>query len=601
MTTKRWLAHYPVEVPPTYEYPRCSIAQFLLQSAATYPHHTAMYFLGKKIPYHQLLTDAYRFAHALSRLGVRKGDRVAIMLPNCPQTVVAYFGTLLIGAVVVMTNPMYMPRELEHQLNDSGAKVLLTLDLLFERVSKVVPSTCVQHVVVTSIQDSLPWVKSLLYPLKVKRDGMKRDVVYSDDVSSYKALLKASPAAPIIVEVDAEHDLALIQYTGGTTGVAKGVMLTHYNLVANTIQSRLWSYRSREGKESYLAALPFFHVFGVTVLMNQSVYLAGTLVMLPRFDPVQVLEAIDRQRPTIFPGAPTMYIALLQQPKAGKVDLSSIDFCISGAASLPREVQHEFERLTGGRLIEGYGMTEASPVTHANNIWETRKPGSVGIPFPDTDCRVVDPKTGEELPVGEVGELIVSGPQVMKRYWGRPDETAKVLRDGWLYTGDLGRMDEDGFFYVIDRLKDLIIAGGFNIYPREVEEVLYEHPDVAEAVVAGVVDSYRGETVKAYIVLRQGATVDAAHVSAWCRERLAAYKVPKLYEFRESLPKSMVGKVLRRKLVEEEAERQRRAERDVVVRDADVLDEESQGQEQKQERQAGPERDPSHRDDGQQS
>lgn len=513
-----------------------------------------MNFLGKKISYSQLLNSSYSFADALVRMGVRKGDRVAVMLPNCPQTVIAYHAILFIGGVVVMTNPLYMPRELEFQLQDSGAKVIVTLDLLFQRVMKVVPATGVKHVVVTSIQDYLPFPKNLLYPLKVKKDGLKREVAYSDNVLSFVKLLKQSVGAPYKTPIDAGNDLALIQYTGGTTGRAKGVMLTHYNLVVNTIQSRLWSYRSQSAQERYLAVLPFFHVFGLTVLMNQSVYLGGTLLIIPRFDVNQMLKTIHKHKPTIFPGAPTMYIGLIHHPDIKKYSLSSIDCCISGAASLPYEVQEAFERLTGGKLIEGYGLTEASPVTHANNIWEKRKLGSIGIPLPDTEARIVDPDTGEEMPVGDIGELTIRGPQVMKGYWNNPGETERVLKDGWLYTGDMAKMDEEGYFYILDRRKDLIIAGGYNVYPREVEEVLFEHPAVEEAAVAGVVDPYRGETVKAFIVLKKGAEASGDDLNIWCKERLAAYKVPKIYEFRESLPKTIIGKVLRRKLLEEETE-----------------------------------------------
>ncbi|WP_027091188.1 AMP-binding protein [Cohnella thermotolerans] len=553
-STKPWLGSYPAEVPPTYEYPKQNLAHFLVQSSESYPNHTALHFQGKKTTYRELLDGAYRFANALAGLGLVKGDRVAVMLPNCPSAVVAYYGTLLAGGVAVMTNPMYTPRELEYQLNDSGARILVALDLLMGRVRQVAPRTGLRHVLVASIQDDLPFPKNLLYPLKAKKDGVKRAVAFGDGVVPLRQLLRSSSASPCDTPIDADNDLALLQYTGGTTGVAKGVMLTHANLIANTIQARLWAYRCERSKVKYLAALPFFHVFGMTVLMNQSVYLGGTLLLLPRFEAGQVLKMIHKLKPNVFPGAPTMYIALIHHPDVKRYDLSSIDFCISGAAPLPLEVQEEFERLTGGKLIEGYGLTEASPVTHANNIWEKRKNGSIGIPFPDTECKIVDAETGEELPPGSVGELAVRGPQVMKGYWNRPEETGKALKDGWLYTGDMGKMDEEGYFYILDRRKDLIIAGGYNIYPREVEEVLFEHPDVAEAVVAGVADPYRGETVKAFIVLRPGSAADAEAIKSWCKERLAAYKVPKIYEFRDSLPKTIVGKVLRRKLLEEEAE-----------------------------------------------
>lgn len=512
--------------------------------------------MGKKITYESLLKSAYRFANALLRLGIRKGDRIAVMLPNCPQGVIAYYGTLLTGAVAVMTNPLYVPREIEHQLTDAGVRLIVTMDALVDRVNKAMEKHPLEYIIVTGIQDYLPFPKNMLYPIKAKKDGMSAVVQYNERVLAFKQFLKHSSEQPCHVEVDAGVDLALIQYTGGTTGVAKGVMLTHMNLISNTIQSQLWFYKARKAKEIYMAALPFFHVFGLTVLLNLAIYNAGKLLLLPRFEINQVLKMIDKMKPTIFPGAPTMYIALINHPEVSRYDLSSINICISGAAPLPVEVQEQFERISGGKLIEGYGLTEASPVTHANNFWGLRKSGSIGIPFPDTEARIVNALTGEDLPLGEIGELIVRGPQVMMGYWNRPEETAATLRDGWLYTGDLARMDEDGFFFILDRRKDLIIAGGYNIYPREVEEVLFEHPDVEEAVVAGTVDPYRGETVKAYIVLKEGCLTTEAELKTWCKERLAVYKVPKVYEFRKALPKTLVGKVLRRKLIDEENERQ---------------------------------------------
>ncbi|WP_019637950.1 long-chain-fatty-acid--CoA ligase [Paenibacillus fonticola] len=553
MSNKPWLRHYPVEVPPTFKYPAHNLAKFLVDSAARYPEKTALDFLGKKINYRTLLDASYRFANMLLRLGLKKGDRVAVMLPNCPQAVTAYYGTLLMGGIVVMTNPLYMRRELEHQLKDAGARIIVTLDALVERVKKSMgeEEEYLNYIIVTSIKDSLPFPKNILYPIKAKKDGMFVKISYNHRVLPLLELLKNSSAVPCEDVVDGERDLALIQYTGGTTGFAKGVMLTHANLVANTIQTQLWFYRGRIGEEKYLAALPFFHVFGMTVLLNKAVYMAGTLILVPRFEVEQILKVIDRKKPTVFPGAPTMYVAIINHPDIRKYNLSSIDVCISGAAPLPHEVQTRFEALTGGKLIEGYGLTEASPVTHANNIWEKRKSGSIGIPFPDTDARIVIPDTLEEVEPGEIGELAVRGPQVMQGYWNRPEDTYKALKEGWLLTGDLGRMDEDGFFYILDRRKDLIIAGGYNIYPREVEEVLFEHPDVAEAIVAGVFDPYRGETVKAFVVPRSGCVPDEEALKQWCKEKLAAYKVPKIYEFRESLPKTMAGKVLRRKLLEE--------------------------------------------------
>lgn len=558
MQTKPWLKVYPAEVSPTCVYPKHNLAHFLIDSAGAYPDLTAVEFMGKRLTYRTVLASARRFANALLRLGLGKGDRIAIMLPNCPQTVIAYYGALMAGGIVVMTNPLYMPRELEHQLKDSGARFIVTLDQLLPKIQKVMPQTSLERVIVTGIKDYLPFPKNILYGLKLKKDGQAVKVPYDGEkLISFTELLRSSSEEPVCREVDADQDLALVQYTGGTTGLAKGVMLTHSNLIANTIQCRMWLYKADKCGERYLAVLPFFHVFGLTTLLQLGICTGGTLILLPRFEINQLLKTIHAKKPTIFPGAPTMYIAVINHPDIEKYDLTSIKACISGAAPLPRQVQETFEQLTGGKLIEGYGLTEASPVTHGNNIWGKRKNGSIGIPFPDTEAKIVAPDTLEEVPIGEIGELAVRGPQVMKGYWNRPMETEKVLKDGWLLTGDLAKMDEEGFCYIIDRRKDVIIAGGYNIYPREIEEVLYEHPDVEEASVVGVADPYRGETVKAYIVLRQGATAGEEDFIKWCKERLAAYKVPKVFEFRGELPKTMAGKVLRRKLIEEEEERRK--------------------------------------------
>lgn len=549
---KPWLRHYPEEVAPTYEYPKHNLARLLVDSAHKYPDRPALYFLGKTMRYHEVLDASYRFANVLKGLGVCQGDRVSIMLPNCPSAIIAYFGTLMMGGIVVMTNPLYMERELVHQLSDSGAEVIVTLDLLFNRVQKAKAQTPIRHVIVTSIKDYLPFPKNVLYPIKMKKDGAKLDVAYGEGVYAFKKLLRAATPQPICVEADADTDIALLQYTGGTTGVAKGVMLTHSNLIANTYQTTKWCYKIQVGGERFLGAIPIFHVFGLTVLLNQSMLQAGNLILIPKFDIDLILETINKMKPTIFPGAPTMYIAIINHKRVKEVDISSINVCVSGSAPLPLEVQERFESLTGGKLIEGYGLTETSPVTHANPIWGYRKIGSIGVPLPDTAAKVVDVNTGEELPVGEIGELLIKGPQVMKGYWQREHETAMTIRDGWLYTGDMGRMDEDGFFSIVDRKKDLIIAGGFNIYPREIEEVLFEHPAILEATIVGVPDEYRGETVKAFVVLKPGMTLTEKELELWCRERLAAFKVPRKVEFRQSLPKTMIGKVLRRQLLEEE-------------------------------------------------
>ncbi len=547
-----WLRHYPLEVSPSYDYPKHNAAKFLLDSARDYPDKEALDFLGKSYTYKELLKQCGKMANALKSLPISKGDRVAIMLPNCPQAVIAYYGGLMAGAVIVQTNPLYTERELSIQLVDSGATTLVTLDLLMPKASKAIEKTDIHNVIVTSLSDGLPFPKNKLYPLKRRKEYPDLKVNYkAKGVIRWSSFLHRGPATPSCEEVDADKDLAMVQYTGGTTGQPKGVMLTHANLVANTMQVAAWCYRMEQGKERYLAALPLFHVFGLTVLLNQAIYKAGSLLLVPRFDPKMVLETIRRRKPTVFPGAPTMYIALLNHPLALEGDLGSVRVCVSGAAPLPRDVQEKFEKLSGGRLIEGYGLTEASPVAHCNPIWGFRKSGTIGVPLPDTDVRIVGEDSLEPLPIGEIGELAIHGPQVMAGYWNRPEESAAVLREGWLRTGDLGTMDEDGFFTIMDRKKDIILAGGYNVYPREVEEVLFEHPAVKEASVLGVPDEYRGETVKAFVVLKEGWYVSEMQLNRWCRDRLAAYKVPKQYEFRESLPLSMIGKVLKRKLKED--------------------------------------------------
>ncbi|MEK3883412.1 AMP-binding protein [Paenibacillus sp. PL2-23] len=557
-----WLRHYPNEVPQGLTYPTCSIAQFLCDAAERYPGSNALYFLGKTMTYGELYTASRKLAGGLASLGIVRGDRVAIMLPNCPQAVIAYYGVLLAGAIVVQTNPLYVERELQHQLKDSGAVAMITLDLLYARVARtrgeepeLGPVPELKHVIVTSIKDGLPFPKSMLYPIKQRKEGFRDDIPYGKHgVLAYRKLMRGSGLEVDPAALPQGEELAALQYTGGTTGTPKGVMLTHRNLVANTFQTSAWCYKAEDGKERFLAALPLFHVFGLTVLMNMSVLRAGSLILLPRFETETVLKTITDRKPTIFPGAPTMYVALINHANLKKSDLSSVNVCISGSAALPLEVQEQFEALSGGRLIEGFGLTEASPVTHANPIWGLRKIGTIGIPFPDTDAAVVDMTTGRRLPPGQLGELVVRGPQVMKGYWNRPEDTARTLVDGWLRTGDLATMDEDGYFTIMDRIKDVIIASGFNVYPREVEEVLFEHPAVREAAVIGVKDDYRGETVKAFIVLKEGWQVSRSQLDRWCRDRLAAYKVPHYYAFRETLPKTMIGKVLRRKLAEEELE-----------------------------------------------
>nr|WP_051081162.1 long-chain fatty acid--CoA ligase [Salsuginibacillus kocurii] len=535
----------------TYE--ERSLHSYLKESAENYPDKQALHFMGTTMSYKTVYSYSLKVANQLQAEGIQKGDRVALMLANSPQSVICYYGALLAGAIVVQTNPLYVEREVEHQLMDSGAKIMICLDLVFPRVDAVRQNTQLEKVIVTSIKDFLPFPKNILYPLVQKKNsGIKVDVSYDSQTVHFKTWLEQGSEKEPEVAVNPKEDLALLQYTGGTTGPAKGVMLTHYNLVVNTLQSRAWMYKMEKGNERILAVLPFFHVYGMTAAMNIAIMYASSLIILPKFEPKQVLKTIQKQKVTLFPGAPTMYIGLIHDPDIDKYDLSSIKACLSGSAPLPKEVQDTFEKITGGKLVEGYGLTETSPVAAANPIWAKSKTGSIGIPWPDTEMAIYSSEGEGFAPAGEIGEIVIKGPQVMQGYWNRPEETQATLKDGWFFSGDMGYMDEDGFFYIVDRKKDMIIAGGFNIYPREIEEVLYEHESIQEAAVIGVPDPYRGETVKAFIVLKDGAATTEKEIEDFCRKQLAAFKVPKQVEFREELPKTMVGKVLRRVLVEEE-------------------------------------------------
>lgn len=554
MENKPWLKHYPPQIPHTLTYEETSLQQLLKNTAEKYPNKIAIHFNGKELSYQELYDSALKFAGYLQKIGIQKGDRVAIMLPNTPQSVISFYGVMMAGGIVVQTNPMYTERELAFQMKDSGAKAIVALDILFPRIKKIQGETELEHIIITAIKDYLPFPKNLVYPfIQKKQYGFSVKVEHKGNDHLFTEIMKHPALQEPIMNINFEEDLAILQYTGGTTGFPKGVMLTHKNLIANTKMCQAWLYKCREGEEIVLGALPFFHVYGMTTVMILSILQASKMVLIPKPDPEVLLKTIQSQRPTMFPGAPTMYIGMLNHPELSKYDLSSIDSCISGSAPLPVEVQERFERLTGGKLVEGYGLTESSPVTHANLLWDgERVKGSIGLPWPDTLAEIRSVETGEPLPVGEIGELVVKGPQVMKGYWNRPEETQEVLKDGWLHTGDMGYMDEEGYFYIVDRKKDMIIASGYNIYPREIEEVLYEHPAVKEVVVAGVPDPYRGETVKAYIVLKEGTTVTEDELNKFARKNLAAYKVPRKYEFRDELPKTTVGKILRRQLVEEE-------------------------------------------------
>jgi long-chain acyl-CoA synthetase len=560
-----WLRFYENGVDPNPVVPEKSLPDLLDDALKQSPHRPALAFFGRKITYRQLHRMTIRLAAAFANLGVKRGNRVAIILPNIPQYVIAHYALLKLGAILVPTNPLYVERELEHQLNDSGAEFAIALDLLGKRLEAVRGKTKLRAVAYTSVRDFLPPVMRLLYPLKAKRDGNWVEPLSGPGIYQFADLLKKN--FPKIAQVDIKpDDVAMLLYTGGTTGIAKGAVLTHRNLIANLVQLRAWCCDLQLDREVILAALPFFHSYGLTTCLHFGVFARSMVVLIPRFDVNMILNAIQKYKVGLFPGVPTMYVAVNNHPMVKKYNLRHIKVCLSGAAPLPQEVAKKFEEITkDGRLIEGYGLSETSPVTHANPLFGERREGSIGLPLPLTEAMVVDLETRAPMPAGEVGELAVRGPQVMQGYWQMPEETDRVLRDGWLYTGDLAKMDADGYFYIVDRKKDMIIAGGFNIYPREIEEVLFKHPKVMEAAAIGVKDRYRGETVKAFVVLRPGESATEEELVAFCKNELAAYKVPRLLEFRKELPKSLIGKVLRRVLAEEEGIKASRTASPVAV------------------------------------
>ncbi|MBI2924325.1 MAG: long-chain fatty acid--CoA ligase [Verrucomicrobia bacterium] len=545
---------------PHLSYPRLSLPQMLGQTARKHAGQTALVYHGAAISYAELSDQASRVAGGLRALGVKQGDRVALLLPNCPQFVIAYFGALRAGAIVTATSALYTAREASHQWRDAGATIVIADRRLLHVVAAARPEVpSLRRVIVTGITDYSPknWGR-LRRKLAIRAPGRKLAAASKALDSAPGARLKPIPWLDLLRHppgrpppLPEPSEVACLQYTGGTTGTSKGAMLTHANLVTNAWQTCHRLTGKKFTQDTLVAALPLFHIYAMTCVMISAVLLGGTVIILPRFELKTALNVIRKYRPTIFHGVPTMFVAFSHAPHVERYGFPSLRTCMSGGAPLPREVQQKFEALTGGRLVEGYGLTEASPVTHINPIDGTAPPGSIGRPLPDTEVRIVDLPTGRhELPVGEVGEVIIRGPQVMKGYWNKPEETASQLRDGWLFTGDIGKRDADGYFYIVDRKKDLIIAGGFNIYPREVEEVLFEHPRIKEAVVIGAPDEYRGETVKAVVVVKDGLALTGDEVIAFCRERLAAYKVPRLVEFRAALPKSGVGKYLRRELRE---------------------------------------------------
>lgn len=569
MTEHRpWFASYQTEVPRTLEpYPRTSVFSMLESSARRFPDRPAMAWFGRHMSYRFLLAEVERFSAVLSTLGVGKGDRVGLILPNCPQYVIAYYATVRIGAILVGNNPLYTQREMEHQLKDAGVEVVVVLDQLYPNFEPVFRGLGVRGVIATKVTDYMRFPLKQLAPLKFKREAKHEGkpwppVPGGARVKWWSALMKAAGPPPPVATVDPRNDPAGFIYTGGTTGPSKGAMLSHFNLVANTMQATAWFPTIVEGQDAVMCVLPFFHSYGMTTELNLGILNAAKLVLVPRFDLHLVLKALAKEKPSLFPGVPRLYQALNEAPETRKYDLRSVKACVSGAAPLPQAVAERFREITGGaQVVEGYGLTEASPVTHANPIDGRGRPGTIGLPVPDTECKIVRLEApDQEVEPGQPGELCIRGPQIMLGYWNRPDETAFMIRNGWLHTGDVAIMDPDGYFRIVDRIKEMIIVSGFNVYPTEVEEVLYRHPKILKLSVAGVPDEETGEAVKAYIVLRPGETATAEEIVAWARDPangLTGYRVPKQIEFRDSLPETLIGKVLRRVLQEEE--RQKRA------------------------------------------
>ena len=542
---KPWFRSWPSDVPKSMEYPAVPLQGVLRKTAEEHPEKTAIAYFEREITYRELDSLSSQFAAALASLGVKQGDKVAIFLPNVPHFMIAYFGILKAGAVVTAISPLHKEREVEFQLNDSEAETIITLDSLYPIVTNVQQKTALKNLIITSTGEYASEPAILTSESKPK-----------PNVKSFQEILKEhADAQPPKVRISPKEDLAVLQYTGGTTGTAKGAMLTHMNLVSNAVMFAAW-IKGVVAKETFLTALPLFHIYGMTTSMNVPIHLAAKMIMLPRFDSLTALESIQRHQVTVFCGVPTMYSDVLANPELSKFNLTSIRVCISGASALPPPVQKRFMDVTGGFLAEGYGLTEASPVTHCNPVdrtMETVKVGSIGLPLPDTDATIVDIETGgRAMGPGEAGELAVKGPQVMKGYWKKPEETAEILRGGWLYTGDIGKMDENGYFYITDRKKDLIKYKDYSVYSREIEDLLYEHPAVKLCAVVGKPEPRVGEIPKAFIVLKEGTKATETEIIEFVEERVAPYKAIREVEFRKELPISSVGKVLRRVLREEE-------------------------------------------------
>lgn len=550
---REWQKHYDDFVPHSLEYPRTTMYEFLKESAEKHSGKAAVSFFGKETTYDELFVKAERFAAALSKMGVHEGDKIILLLPNCPQFIIAYLAILRLGAVVVMANPLNVERELIYKFNDCGAETIITLDVLSFRINKVKREVAtLKHIIYTKLTHEMPFPINLIFPIVTRGQTPKPEIEKDDKTFIMKDMLKTTAEPPAFESLKvAPDDLAVLIYSGGTTGVSKGIMLSHYALITNAMQIRSWGEVNTD--DSFLLVLPMFHGFGMSVGLNTTLSVGGRIILLPKFDPKLMLDTVKKTKPTFFAGVPTMYIALKEYSEFDKYDLSCFRGMFCGAAPLAAEVQKEFEELSGAPMIEGYGLTEIVTAISCNPMHGVRKNGTVGIPFPDIDCKIVDLETGEkEVGVGEEGELILKGPDLMLGYLNLPEETAKTLRDGWLYTGDICTKDEDGYISIVDRKKDLIIVSGFNVFPREIDEVLLQHPKVVDGVAVGLPHAKKGEFIKAYVVAKEGETLQPDELIAFCKERLTPYMVPKAVEVRDELPKSMIGKILRRTLKEEE-------------------------------------------------
>ena len=571
-----WKAHYDNEAPAEIDFQTCFLQEYLDKAADNFGSRKAIVFHNYRMNYAKLRQKAENFAAGLKELGIEKGDRIAIMLPNVPQTIIAFWGALKAGAVVVMTNPLYMEKELTHHFHDAKPKLLITLDLFWSKLEPLRDKLDIQNYVITRVSESLAFPLNLLQELKARKSGEFAKITFDNHVLPWKKLLNNKERYSEPNTGDPKTSIALLQYTGGTTGFSKGAMLTHANLSVQ-VEQLIIVIRDKGEIDAHLfiSVMPFFHVFGLVGCLILPAVFACPSIPIPRYVPSDLLEVIRKYKPTFFVGAPSIYISLMQQKKIETIDMTCIRFCISGSSPFPLASMKKFQDMTRAKITEGLGLTETSPVATANPLYGLQKEGSVGVPIPGTYAKIVDPETGEtEFGSNQPGELLIKGPQVMLGYWNHPEETANSIRDGWLYTGDIAYRDDDGYYFIVDRKKDMAIVGGYNVYPSEIDEVLYEYPKIREAISLSIPHRSKGEILKAYIVLKAGESVTAAEIMAFCREKLASYKVPRLIEFRDELPKSMVGKILRRALRDEEA--QKLADKNAKPKQENLVEQNSQ-------------------------